>query len=50
MRAFANGQLDIGLVDQDLAEGIARSRKDIETGQLTSQEDLIKEFHLFENQ
>ena len=36
-------------VDPILAEDIIRSREDIKQGRLTSQDDLIKELHLFGN-
>ncbi len=34
-------------VDPAIAEDIIRSREDIKQGRLTSQEDLIRELHLF---
>jgi hypothetical protein len=36
-------------VDPTIAEDIIRSREDIKQGRLTSQEDLIRELHLFGN-
>ena len=36
-------------VDPAIAEDIIRSREDIKQGRLTSQEDLIRELHLFGN-
>jgi len=36
-------------VDPAIAEDIIRSREDIKQGRLTSQDDIIRELHLFGN-